>query len=428
MVKILSLELENVKRVALVRLEPSASGLTVIGGRNRQGKTSILDGICYALGGEKYRPSNLQRDGGMAEARMEIVLSNGLRVERKGKNAALKVTDPSGTKSGQKLLDSFVEELALDMPKFLRMDGKAKAEVLLRILGIGDQLAVLDKEERAAYEDRTTQGRIADQKTKYTKEMPEHHDVPDTPLTASELVAESQAVMSRNAERQAARRNVERLQVEYKSKCARVAELDKMLAAAKQEQADAGDRLASANAVIPADESTAEIEAKLAEMEATNAKVRANLDKRKAVEDAAYHTSLCDKLTAKVDDVRERRRKLLDGAAMPLAGLSIENGELTYNGKAWDCMSGVEKVRAAVAIVRKLKPECGFVLLDELEKFDPAELKALGDWLEQEKLQAIATRVSTGAECSLVIEDGMVAGADAPEDYKPKTQVADLDY
>ena len=423
MVKILSLELENVKRVALVRLEPSASGLTVIGGRNRQGKTSILDGICYALGGEKYRPSNLQREGGMADARIEITLSNGLRVERKGKNATLKVTDPTGAKAGQKLLDGFIEELALDMPKFLRMDGKAKADVLLRILGIGDQLAVLDKEEKTAYDERTTQGRIADQKAKYAKEHPEHHDVPDAPLTASELVAESQAVMSRNAERQVARANLDRLRADNRAKAKRVEEIEAMLAAAQLDLDRSADRVAEASLPIDPDESTAEIEAKLAEMEATNAKVRANLDKRKAVEDAAYHADLCAKLTAKVEDVRERRRKLLDGAAMPLPGLSIENGELTYNGKAWDCMSGVEKVRAAVAIVRKLKPECGFVLLDELEKFDPGELTALGDWLKAENLQAIATRVSTGGECSLVIEDGMVAGAEPRE-----TLPAEQDY
>lgn len=428
MIKILSLELENVKRVALVRLEPTAKGLTVIGGRNRQGKTSILDGICYALGGEKYRPSNLQREGGMADARIEITLSNGLRVERKGKNATLKVTDPTGAKAGQKLLDGFIEELALDMPKFLRMSGKDKAEVLLRILGIGDQLDVLDREERAAYDERTTQGRIADQKAKYAKEMPEHHDVPDLLLTAGELVQASQAIMQRNAERANLRRNVERCAADHAAKLARVEELKAMLAKAEKEADEATARLLAANGEpIGKDESTAEIEAKLAEMEATNAKVRANLDKRKAVEDAVYHADLYAKLTARVDDVRERRRKLLDGAAMPLPGLSVDNSELTYLGKAWDCMSGVEKVRAAVAIVRKLKPECGFVLLDELEKFDPGELAALGKWLEAENLQAIATRVSTGGECSLVIEDGMVAGASAHEDRPPAT-LAEQDY
>ena len=62
-IKINTLELENIKRIKAVTLTPSENGLTVIGGRNGQGKTSVLDSIAWALGGEKYRPSNAQRDG-----------------------------------------------------------------------------------------------------------------------------------------------------------------------------------------------------------------------------------------------------------------------------------------------------------------------------------------------------------------------------
>ena len=70
-----------------------------------------------------------------SEAYSKIVLTNGIVVERKGKNSALKVTDPSGMKAGQKLLDDFIEELALNLPKFLHMDAKGKADVLAFHLG-----------------------------------------------------------------------------------------------------------------------------------------------------------------------------------------------------------------------------------------------------------------------------------------------------
>ena len=48
-IKINSFELENVKRVKAVSYEPTENGLTVIGGKNGQGKTSILDAIAWAL-------------------------------------------------------------------------------------------------------------------------------------------------------------------------------------------------------------------------------------------------------------------------------------------------------------------------------------------------------------------------------------------
>ncbi len=43
MIKINSLELDDVKRIKALKLEPTQNGLTVIGGKNNQGKTSVLD-------------------------------------------------------------------------------------------------------------------------------------------------------------------------------------------------------------------------------------------------------------------------------------------------------------------------------------------------------------------------------------------------
>ena len=118
--KINHLEIENVKRVKAVRLEPTQNGLTVIGGKNGQGKTSVLDAIAWALGGDKFKPSTPEREGSMVPPSLKITLSNGLIVERSGKNSSLKVIDPQGNKAGQQLLNEFVEQLALDLPKFMR--------------------------------------------------------------------------------------------------------------------------------------------------------------------------------------------------------------------------------------------------------------------------------------------------------------------
>jgi DNA repair exonuclease SbcCD ATPase subunit len=424
--KIIKLELENVKRVRAVEITPAAVGLTTIGGKNCQGKTSILDAITYALGGETYRPSNLQREGSTAEASIRITMSNGLVVERSGKNASLKVIDPSGARAGQRLLDSFVEELALNLPKFMAMNPAEKAKVLLSILGIEDQLKAIDAEEKAAYDERTMQGRIADQKEKYAAEMPEWHDVPEEPVTPAALVAESQSIMARNAAKANARANLAQMaQAEKaawekaKAKDQRIAEIKAMLSQAEKEYSDAltaakniHDEIEQARAIpIDADESTSEIERKLAELEAINGKVRANSDKQKAIDDAENARQAYNVLTARVEEVRAKRRKLLESVKLPLPGLGVENGELVFCGQKWDCMSGMEQIKVAAAIIRQRKPECGFILLDKLEAFDMEQLQILSDWLKAENLQAIATRVSTGEECSIIIEDGLVVAA-----------------
>ena len=107
--------------------------------------------------------------------------------------------------------------------------------------------------------------------------------------------------------------------------------------------------------------------------------------------------------------MRGEKRALLDGAELPLPGLGVENGALTYNGHAWDCMSSSDQLRVATAIVRRLNPECGFVLMDKLEQLDAQTMREFGEWLEAEGLQVIATRVtSSGEDCTILIEDGAV--------------------
>lgn len=119
-VKILSLEAENVKRVRAVKVEPTAAGLTIIGGDNNQGKTSVLDALAWALGGDRFRPSQAVHEGSAVPPYLKVTLSDGIIVERKGKNSALAVTDPSGKKAGQQLLNAFIEPLALDLPRFMQ--------------------------------------------------------------------------------------------------------------------------------------------------------------------------------------------------------------------------------------------------------------------------------------------------------------------
>lgn len=429
-VSISKFEIENVKRVKVVKVKPDATGLTILGGDNGQGKTSVLDAIAYALGGEKYRPSKFSREGSVNPGTIKIVLSNGLVVERKGKNAALKVTDPSGQKAGQTLLDSFVSTLALDLPRFLEASSKDKANTLLKIIGVGDQLAAMDMKEKELFSERTVTGRTADTKAKFAENQPYYPDAPKELISASELIQKQQDILARNAQRQQWQRDHDALIDKSMRIDDQIEDLQKRILALKNEKQTVMEQI-RAGEKTPAEmkmESTAELEQNLAQIDEINRKVRANLDKERAEEDAKGYREVYDQLTVKINEIREARKKLLDGADLPLPGLSIEDGELIYQGQRWDNMSGSQRLIVSTAIVRKLNPECGFVLMDKLEQMDLHTLKEFGAWLEQEGLQVIATRVSTGDECSIVIEDGTgisagyeEAAETAPAAPKPMT-------
>lgn len=422
-VKINKLEIENVKRIKAVKLEPTTNGLTVIGGRNNQGKTSVLDSIAWALGGENFRPSDATREGSIIPPNLKIVLNNGLIVERKGKNSALKVTDPSGQKAGQSLLNTFVESLALNLPKFMESSGKEKAQTLLQIIGVGNQLAELEKDEKELYQDRLYIGRTADQKEKFAKEQPYYPEAPKDLVSPSALIRQQQDILAQNGENQRKREQAGKIREEVKRAYEEVKRLSDQLEAAKQHHLQLVKDLETAekSAADLVDQSTKELEDSISNIEEINRMVRANLDKEKAEDDAKEYRRQYDQLSEKISAIREKKSNLLSSAELPLPELSVKEGELVYKGQKWDNMSGSERLMVSTAIVRKLNPECGFVLLDKLEQMDLQTLQEFGSWLEGEGLQAIATRVSTGDECSIIIEDGYVVGQAQAEQPQQKS-------
>ena len=443
-VKIASLELENVKRIHAVELEPAQDGLTVIGGKNAQGKTSVLDAIAWALGGDKMKPADPNRKGGATPARLRVELSNGIVVERKGKNGSLHVTDTTGKKAGQQLLNDFISQLALNIPRFMNGSDADKATALLQTLGIDAELAKIDGSIRATFQDRQLVGRDAKAKRAHAEKLPHHDDAPAEPVSAAELIQEQQAILARNGEKLKAKQDAEdtakkaefaRTAVSATNK--RVADLEQQLTEARAdlarrtkeaEEAEEKAKVLAQSAAELALESTEEIEASIANIETINNKVRDNQAKAEADAEALRVEQEYDGLTQKLEDLRARRRGLLDGAPLPLPELSIDDeGALTYKDHTWGDMSGAEQLVVATAIVRATKPECGFVLVDKLEQFDTDELAKFGEWAKGEGLQIIGTRVATDDSCTVVIVDGRIEGQDLAEPTPEKSHALDWD-
>lgn len=421
-VKIASLELENVKRIKAVSITPTTDGLTVIGGRNAQGKTSVLDAIAWALGGNSFKPQNPTREGSATPAKLKIELSNGLIVTRQGSSGTLKVTDPTGKKSGQTLLNSFIEQLALNLPKFMNSTDKEKAEVLLDLIGVKDQIKALDNQIETLSDQRRPLKTDYLGKRKVAADMPYYADAPEEPVSATELIERQQAILAKNSQNQAIRQKVVDLEAQMKLKeqqendaRERVKQIERDLVAANNqvstivnEKFQLSNSLNSTKDIAQklVDESTEDIEQKLRDIDAINEKVRANQRRADLEAEAETTEETYKAISDQIETVRKQRIALLEGANMPLEDLDVKDGYLVYKGITWSDMSSAEQLRVATAIVRALKPDCGFVLVDKLEQMDTQTLANFGTWAQSVGLQVIGTRVSTGDECSVVIEDG----------------------
>ena len=269
--------------------------------------------------------------------------------------------------------------------------------------------------------------------------MPFHPDAPDAPVSAAELIRQQQEILARNGENHRKREQAKTLEARLAAQeearnleQERLNRLEEQVSESQQKVSRMSDECvrlrgelaqAAKTAEQLEDESTAEVEASIAAIEETNAKVRENQARREAEADADELEDQYKDMGRQVDDARKKRMALLDGADLPVDGLGVEDGRLTYNGQPWGNMSGSEQLRVATAIVRRLKPECGFVLLDKTEQLDVETLREFAEWAQSEHLQVICTRVSTGEECSLIIEDGYAAGSVSDPEPEAAKQV-----
>ena len=416
-VKIASLEIEDLMRVKLVEIEPAKSGLTVIGGNNKQGKSTILKIVQSLFGGKKFDPSNAVRDG-EKNGHGSATLSNGIDVEKSftAKGSYLKVIDPDGEKAGMALLSEFISEFALDLAPFMNANAKQQARIMLEAVGV--DLTPFEERHKTLYDEREIVGRQRRKAEAHAEAMPYDETAGMELFEPSEVLEKLQGVMNHNAKIQNAKAKHSRLKEAVEQQEERVDELEGKLSEAKA-------KLKSLRGTLEEVEDSEEelptekFRKKLSEVEESNARVRKNLDRKKALSEAESHDSEYKALTEQINENQDDMKELLDGADMRLDDLTVDGGRLIYKGQPWDCMSGSEQLIVATAICTNINPKMGFVLIDRIESFDPVELEKFGAWLEEHDLQAITTRVSTGDECSIIIEDGCVQGEE-PKKAKSK--------
>ena len=197
---------------------------------------------------------------------------------------------------------------------------------------MGPQLAELEQEEKELYQERLYVGRTADQKEKFAKEQPYYPEAPRDLVSPSELIRQQQEILARNGENQRKRDQAAQLRESVKRAHEEVIRLSELLEAAKQKHLQLVKDLdiAETSAKDLTDQSTEELEANISNIEEINRKVRANLDKEKAEDDAKEYRTKYDNLTKQLEETRDKKNELLTSAELPLPELSVKDGAVSY--------------------------------------------------------------------------------------------------
>lgn len=424
--KIVRLETENVKRIRAVDITPGDSNMVVIGGRNAQGKSSLLDSIEMALGGAGSVPQRPVRSG-EAGAHVTVDLGDIVVTREFSANgeSRLKVESKDGAvyKSPQTMLDALVGKLSFDPLAFTRLDEKQQHAVLCKLVKL--DLGALDAQRAELYAERTQVNRQAKAAAQRAADMPSHDVTETAEVSVAELSTELQS--ARALEKSAAEKATQADKSNDGAKTAlkraesAEAEAKRLLEVAAAERATCERLNATVDELREAAEAlqeqvpdTAAIHARIQSAEATNTKLRANTAKTEARREALRIESAVKELGKRIAGIDEQKAMAIAAASFPVAGLSVNGEGVLFNGVPLDQASSAERLRVSVAIGLAMNPKLRVLLVRDGSLLDEDGLRMLGTVAAENDAQLWVEKVSgDGAGCSVVIEDGSVKVAKA---------------
>lgn len=442
--RLVKLTATNIKRLRAVTITPDPAGTaTEITGGNSEGKSSVLDAIAYALGGVALCPERPIRDGedrGEIECKIEpaglTVRRTFTRAKAGGYNSRIEVTDPAGTayRSPQAVLDALIgpETLAFDPLGFARMKPREQRDLLLKVLGLTDSLADLDRQYAEHYAARTLANRKVDEINGGLLSLtaqPIPDGTPDEPVSSTALADELAAAQRYESETAAAaeklRRSADaateakldlgRITAEIATLKARLIDAERH--AVEQEEFMRGveaarDRAAAALAEREAGKpNTADIRSRIASIDATNAAV----GKKRSV--AAKRSELtaareaADRLDKQVESVAGAKSRMLREAKFPIAGLGVDVDAdgVTYRGVPVAQASTSEQIRLGFAVMATAyNPALKLMRIYEGSLLDARSRAELYATAAEFGYQLVVERVDESGAVGIVIEDGMV--------------------
>jgi len=415
--KILKLKSENVKRLQAVEIKPDGN-MIVIGGKNGAGKSSVLDSIQWALGGEPDAKMPVRK----GEDHAKIVADLGDLVVTRTITAtgggSLIVRNADGVKqdSPQSILDKLVGRLTFDPLEFSRHKPAKQAETLRALVGL--DFTDHDTKRQQVFESRTTVNRDASALKNRMAAMPKHDDAPAAEQSTATVMAEQAEAVSTNA-KNAAQRQAAR---DAKDKLASAENLLQEL----QRQADEiKKRIDNGKAVVDAlkvtesnlsqaagglkDVDTAAFRGKLATVEDMNSKVRANKARSEVVSEYKSKSDEADKLTAELERMDRIKRDKINNAKYPIPGLAFDTaGGVVLSGIPFDQCSSAEQLRVSVAIGMALNPKLRILLIRDGSLLDADSMKLLAEMADKNDAQVWIERVGTEGDISVIIEDGSI--------------------
>lgn len=440
--RVLNLEVHNVQRISHVNFDLEGQSLFIVGGKNKQGKTSAILALLMALSGRSGMDDypEIALTEGQGEGWVTVHLSGEteethqpggmtvkLRLIRKRNGTVVEefvIEDIDGdpAPAPRELLKQLFNLRAFDPLEFQRMKPKARKELLEKLLGLD---FTADREEyKRLFDKRTDLNREFKTVEAQLKGMPAHADCAE--VSATDLVAELERRQTVNRNNATIRSHVEETVRQLDSASDRINDLNQQMEEIRKRlDALTASKTSLESKLIEQEKAAASLEdceledvrTQIANADQINRKARENA-RRKEVSDRWQDLGRrIDAINEKMDTIKTTNETKLREAEFPVDGMSLDAEGILLNGLPFDQASTAERIEASVRVGMALNPTLRLMVSQDGGALDDEAIVALDKILAENDFQMIvevATRSPFDEDlCSVVLKDGKVAKVNA---------------
>jgi len=407
-VKIVRLEVSNIKRVRAVTIVPKGD-VVLVGGANGAGKSSTLDAIEMALSGKKAIPVEPVHHGAR-RARIVVDLGD-IVVERtfdaKGTQLVVRAADGVPQPSPQNLLDSLCSKVCFDPLSFARMEPKKQDELLKKLVGL--DFSDLQAARERAFARRADANKDVKRLEAVLDSTESHADAPKELVDVAALTEKMQVHRNLVGARNTLKAQIDGDERGLTFHDESIAKLERELEAARTRRADLVTSIEERRTQLPPEPSSIDdVQEQLRTAETKNAKYRANAEHAKLEKELAAKATEAEELTGAIASIDEEKAGRLAAAKFPIDGLGFDDAGPTFNGVPLAQASQAERLRLSVAIGAALNPKVNIMLIRDGSLLDDKSLQLLEQLAHETGAQCWVERVGTKDPTAVIIEDGAV--------------------
>lgn len=410
--KIVRLTAENIKRIKAIEITPEGNTV-ILGGKNAQGKTSVLDSISYAIEGKAAicgEPVRRNTKKGKIVCELDDLIITRTLTSKGGGSLVVAAKDGTKYSSPQTILDKLMGQLGFDPLAFSRMDDHKRLETLKALVGL--DFSEQDKNHQTLYQERAVINKEGISLKSLIESTLSYPEALEKEVSVRELMVELDKRQKVNIENKALRNNLNIKQRTLTKIQAEITEQREALKQKEKAQKVLSNEVAalslSSSGLQDANED--EIRTFIAGAEETNNQIRVNRDKAIKEVELNEKRKKSEKLTQQIQAIADAKIVTLATIKFPVEGLSFDENGVLFNDLPFNQASSAEQLRTSVAMGLAMNPELKVLLIRDGSLLDKDNLKIIADMATQADAQVWIETVSEGEEVNIIIEDGQIKG------------------